>query len=467
MDAQTRGRTASQNLNALPAHNVAAYGAVGDATKDDTAAVQAALDAADADGLPVYVPPGTYLVDPLELPGGIDLFGAGPHAELRRRGTGSAPLLTINAPHVTVRNLTLSGGRSGTNQGGPGIEIAVDTPHVHVHDCLIRLCTGWAIASDAPLTMVAASTVEESDHGFHLTGDLCTVTDCDISPASGTGIELVGATSTAVTGNRITPSAGGSGIVVSGGTNLSLTNNLIDGQGGGTTGITLTDQTQRVAVHANHVADVTGVGILVSSASACTLTANTMQRCGADGFRASVPSAALVIDGNTATACGGAGIALDGVPDVVLTANSCRANGHNDANTAAGITLANLQSGVVAHNTCGDGPSPSQQYGIAVTGPLDRVTLEQNLLTGNVAAGLHYDPALLTDGTTTTPLLTVRGVVVGAVATAVPHGLGYAPRAVVIVPTGPGTIWRVAASDATNVHLQADEAGRTCEVLVG
>lgn len=467
MDTQARGRTASPNLVALPAHNVAAYGALGDATADDTAAVQAALDAAVGDGLPVYVPPGTYLVDPLTLPGGIDVFGAGPRSELRRRGPGSAPLLGVDAPHVSVRDLTIGGGRSGTNQGGPGISIGPAASHVQILDCLVRLCAGWAISSDAAWTMLAGITVEGSDAGVRLAGARGSVTDCVVSPAAGAGIFLTGATSTALTGNRIIPTAGGSGIVVSGGANLTLTGNLVDAQAAGAPGITLTDQTERVALHANHVSDVAGTGILASSARSCTLTANVLERCGTDGMRATAPSVALVIDGNVATGCGGTGIAVDGVPDVVLTANTCRGNGRTGGASAAGITLANLRSSVVAHNRCSDGGAAVQQYGIAVTGPLERVTLEQNLLSGNVAAGLHHDPNLFTDGSTTTPLVTLRGVVVGDTPTAVPHGLGYAPRVVVVVPTGPGTIWRVAASDVTNIHLQADGADRMCEVLVG
>jgi len=45
-----------------PWHDVRAYGAVGDGVTDDTAAIQAAIDAAEAANGTAYLPPGTYLV---------------------------------------------------------------------------------------------------------------------------------------------------------------------------------------------------------------------------------------------------------------------------------------------------------------------------------------------------------------------------------------------------------------------
>ena len=56
-------------------HNVVDFGAEGDGIRDETASFQAAVAAAEADGLPVYVPAGTYIIsDTIEL-NQVTLYG--------------------------------------------------------------------------------------------------------------------------------------------------------------------------------------------------------------------------------------------------------------------------------------------------------------------------------------------------------------------------------------------------------
>lgn len=57
--------------------SLAAYGAVGDGTTNDTAAVQAAIDAAIATDSPLYVPPGSYRVTTLTASAPFQMYGAG------------------------------------------------------------------------------------------------------------------------------------------------------------------------------------------------------------------------------------------------------------------------------------------------------------------------------------------------------------------------------------------------------
>lgn len=55
---------------------------------------------------------------------------------------------------------------------------------------------------------------------------------------------------------------------------------------------------------------------------------------------------------------------------------------------------------------------------------------------------------------------------VGATQATIAHGLPWIPKEIRVIMTSAGTIWRSAASDATNIYLTADDANRTCEVWV-
>lgn len=100
--------------------NVRDYGAVGDGVADDTAAIQASLDAASTGGPVCYVPMGTYRLDgSLTVPNGVTLKGASggvPHSEqtdnavlLAYGGKGDengTPLVTLK-PNAVIRELVI------------------------------------------------------------------------------------------------------------------------------------------------------------------------------------------------------------------------------------------------------------------------------------------------------------------------------------------------------------------------
>jgi len=100
--------------------NARQYGAKGDGNTDDTKALQAALEAAQASGPVCYLPPGLYRLNgPLTVPPGVTLCGASggvPHSEhpigtvlLAFGGRGrpeGEPLITLK-PNAAIRNLTI------------------------------------------------------------------------------------------------------------------------------------------------------------------------------------------------------------------------------------------------------------------------------------------------------------------------------------------------------------------------
>ena len=100
---------ALSNFNVNGAFNVKAYGAKGDANNDDTAAIQAAINAAcavssnSASGATVYFPTGTYRhTAPLQLAcSNITLAGAGPNSSTLSPAFGGGPAMMMVGPAYT------------------------------------------------------------------------------------------------------------------------------------------------------------------------------------------------------------------------------------------------------------------------------------------------------------------------------------------------------------------------------
>lgn len=120
-------------LTPVTAYSVKDYGAVGNGTTDDRAAIQAALDAVGTVGGAVFFPPGDYVVSgPLAPKASTLIFGshtprysalANPASQCKVRvrsgftGTGLI-VPTASAKGVTIRNLALVGNGVGTNVHG-------------------------------------------------------------------------------------------------------------------------------------------------------------------------------------------------------------------------------------------------------------------------------------------------------------------------------------------------------------
>ena len=116
--------------------SVTAFGAAGDGSTDDSAAVLAAVRAATAKGVPVWFPEGTYAVGDIVLPQGVAMAGSGRDrswlmgritfggdtrvTDLRVGRDGAATHFTDGAAHTTFRRAEFVGGGgmdSGEDQG--------------------------------------------------------------------------------------------------------------------------------------------------------------------------------------------------------------------------------------------------------------------------------------------------------------------------------------------------------------
>lgn len=132
----------TSQLAAITTLSVKNYGATGDGTTDDTAAIQAAIDSMTGGGV-VFMPPGVYKVsDRIHMREGVRLIGAGsaltkidrPHTDASMQGIGIS-----NVNNVVIKGIELDGNFDlvgGTSNSGIFIYSAEDVllEDVHSHD---------------------------------------------------------------------------------------------------------------------------------------------------------------------------------------------------------------------------------------------------------------------------------------------------------------------------------------------
>jgi hypothetical protein len=230
IDTLTGTTTTSLNLKADKARlplNVKDYGAVGDGTANDTAAIQAALDAVPTGGRAVYFPAGRYKITSTLLVkiDGTTLYGDGPanRAGATQDAVGTrieaasgitgAMILVQRAANdrplqgVNIHDLTLDGGLFGTavngityrvNQGhidrvhiwncsGDGLHImgyaspAWDTYDTTISNSLVGRCVGNGVVlgtDTADLHFSHCIFLDNADNMVNTGGASCQVTGC-------------------------------------------------------------------------------------------------------------------------------------------------------------------------------------------------------------------------------------------------------------------------------------------------
>lgn len=205
----------------------AAFGAVGDGVTDDTAAVQAALNA----GGVTYFPAGTYLVTTLNVPLGAVLRGVGrsgyipsgasQKATLKLKDGTNAALLNgaDQISNVIISNMNFDGNKAN-NTTGNIIDLvsgsAQDTAW-HIYDCFFDNSAndGIGIGSGRQAVQVHRTWIMRSDNngitlngsdahivntliglsgsnGIYVGAGVQHITDCDIWSSTGNGILVDG-----------------------------------------------------------------------------------------------------------------------------------------------------------------------------------------------------------------------------------------------------------------------------------
>ncbi|MCX4608725.1 right-handed parallel beta-helix repeat-containing protein [Streptomyces mirabilis] len=169
--------------------NVRELGAVGDGITDDTAAIQAAIDAVStAGGGVVYLPRGTYkLTDALTLKSNVALQGDGIAATvLTQTATNKHGIKGSNLELVSIRDLMVDGPGTGTGQGiHLDGTVIIYSFYVTMRNVMVRQFGDTGIFIDDPVTtdLYNVTSKENGAEGFYIT--------CSDTGTVGTSTSLV------------------------------------------------------------------------------------------------------------------------------------------------------------------------------------------------------------------------------------------------------------------------------------
>lgn len=336
------------------------YGTVGNGVADDSAALQAAINAAVAASVDLFIPPGTYNCGStgLTIGGALRIFGSGRLTKIQRTANVSTQLLYANGKtNVTVEDLWL--------EYTPLASTAANA-HSGLH---LYLCTNVLVRN------------------VHVTGQFyvglqiesCTravVTQCYVRGAYNRGLYAYQACTDIVFSNNVIDGAivGGStktttyAINVNPGGASTISNIVVEGntvRNSTHQGISMAENTKGGVISGNSVDSVGSFyGILVQKANAIS------------GYW-------VAVTGNVVRNCGQHGIYLSECWYVVCVGNVC----HN--NTVDGICGYVCQNSVISGNSC----QSNGANGLTLSESSNRNIVTSNQLNSNTGRGLHISTA--------------------------------------------------------------------------
>ena len=150
--------------------NVRNYGAVGNGVHDDTAAFQAAINSLPSSGGTVYVPSGTYLIDPTKkvLLRSYMLLNMALDATLKSKTTSATRSYLLYAYNRT--NVEIAGGRligdrdthhyvsGSTSEWNHGVSV-IGGSHITIRDLYVAKCAGDGICLGGGVSDVAIANI--------------------------------------------------------------------------------------------------------------------------------------------------------------------------------------------------------------------------------------------------------------------------------------------------------------------
>ena len=323
-------------------YNVKDYGAKGDGTTDDTAAIQAAVGAAGANST-LYFPAATYKTTGLNAnqTGQTWIISGG--ATIALANAANAPTITVSVANVTIQGPgILNGNNTNQTSSNTGIWITPAATNATIFQVTVANAYGTGIIFNGQHTTIRNCVITNSQatgiFGQPGSSDLLDITIEDnlidrsmvsTSAPGGYGIMIHGAPTNPtplfvrrpkVNSNRVllpaSPTNTCIGIELWGGVNDgTVDSNVVDG---GTMGISL-DRTQYSAVTGNVIVAPSGNGIELASSNLCAVTGNTVD---------------------------GGGVTLTGID---LDGNAGPSDSNISTNTVSGCTFAGIFVLIATH----------------------------------------------------------------------------------------------------------------------
>lgn len=195
--------------SALSIYNVAAYGATGNGTTDDTSAINTAITAAGIKGGVVYFPPGNYKISSaLSLTSNVTLQGSGAQTTFVTQSTANANGVTLSSVSANVTRPAISSMQFTGTGAGTGVGIFAAAPgnnnaivSMVMRDLVIFNWGSWGISIDSLDFSELDNVVSTSNGqgtvsgGFHFSGTAtgsagCTMRNCYASSNKGRGYYL-------------------------------------------------------------------------------------------------------------------------------------------------------------------------------------------------------------------------------------------------------------------------------------
>jgi uncharacterized secreted repeat protein (TIGR03808 family) len=317
-------------------------------------ALQGAIDEAARRGMPLFIPPGRYMVSDLHLPDGAYVTGVPGATQLLFAG-GKYMLHANGARHITLFGLTIAGAGNQLTGGTPGL--------VHLRDVSGLAIDGCTIADSLRSGLVLE----------YCAGHVGT---CEITGCMDTGLFSLDATGLEITGNHI-HRCGGNGVQVwrsgKGEDGTIIAHNRIhdikalDGGSGQNGNGVVIFRAASVNVTGNRISDCATSAVRSNAGSNCQITGNSCERLGEVALHAQFGFEGAVIANNIVDTAAG-GIAI--------------------ANFDHGGRLAVCSGNVVRNLTIGEGEGAPDGRGTGISVEADTV-LSNNVVEGAPGTGIR------------------------------------------------------------------------------